>query len=78
MVHANTVGLQAGAASWLADQLQGGLVPTLIAQHLVADLETIRSKNQVSRNCDYHFLDVDAVVDEILVDIAENLEVSPS
>jgi hypothetical protein len=78
VVHANTVGLQAGAASWLADQLQGGLVPTLIAQHLVADLETIRSKNQVSRNCDYHFLDVDAVVDEILVDIAENLEVSPS
>jgi hypothetical protein len=69
MVHTNRAGLQPGAARWLADQLENGLEPSLVAPESVEDLDSIRSPNQVERNRDYHFIDIAAVVAAILADV---------
>jgi len=68
-VHTNRAGLQPGAARWLADQLENGLEPSLVAPESVEDLDSIRSPNQVERNRDYHFIDIAAVVAAILADV---------
>ena len=69
-VHANAAGLQAGAAKWLADQLEGGRPPRLLSSQLVSDLDTIRTTNQVARNRDYRINDIAGAVAEILDDLS--------
>lgn len=73
IVHSNRAGLQPGASKWLADQLEGGVRPALVSPHLVQDLDSIRSANQVARNRDYHIPDVEAVVAEVLEDLCKHL-----
>lgn len=72
MVHSNTTGLVKGASAWLADQLEGGLSPGLISPEHVVDLDSIRTTNQVDRNRDYHLLDIDGAVADILKDLSRH------
>ena len=74
IVHTNRVGLQPAAAAWLADQVEGGRPPALLAPERVEDLATIRTRNQVARNRDYRFIDIPGVVSDILTDIGRTLD----
>ena len=69
LVHSNTAGVQKGAQKWLADQLQGGVIPELLAGHLVQDLDSIRTFNKVDRNRDYHIIDVKGAVAQVLASL---------
>lgn len=73
IVHSNTVGVGAGAARWMARQVENGVQPSLIDQSLVSNLDSIRSLNQVDRNRDYQFVDVKAAVSQVLDDLAARL-----
>lgn len=73
IVHSNTTGLGRGAARWMARQVENGVEPVLIDSSLVADLNSIRSINQVERNRDYQFVDIPGVVSQILKDMARRL-----
>jgi len=69
MVHTNTTGLGEGVRQWLADQIEDGVEPGLVSRRYIKDLDSIRTANKVERNRDYHMLDVDSVIAEILCDL---------
>ena len=69
-VHSNTSGVVKGAQAWLARQLEDGVKPSVVSNEFVEDLSSIRTTNKVERNRDYHIRDVDAVVEQVLGDLA--------
>lgn len=68
-VHGNTTELGPGVCEWLAAQLQDGVAPDLLSADLVKDTGSIRSINQVERNRDYFFVNIDAAVAEVMTSI---------
>ena len=78
IVHSNTTGVQQGVQNWLADQLEAGVKPSLVSAKYVKDLDSIRTTNKVERNRDYHILDVEHVVQQILGDLQHSLSRLPA
>jgi hypothetical protein len=78
IVHSNTTGVQQGVQNWLADQLEGGVKPSLVSAEYVKDLDSIRTTNKVERNRDYHIVDVERVVQQILGDLQHRLSRLPT
>ncbi len=76
-VHCNTASLQPGVATWLADQLEGGVRPGLVSTRWIEDLESIRTVRQVERNRDYHIADVEGAVDEIVGALQASMAAPP-
>ena len=73
IVHSNTEGVGAGAAGWMAKQVENGLLPAVIDQSLIHNLSSIRSLNQVERNRDYQIADVTAAVSQVMNGLAQRM-----
>jgi hypothetical protein len=78
IVHSNTTGVQQGVQNWLADQLEGGVKPSLVSAEYIKDLDSIRTTNKVERNRDYHIVDVERVVQQILGDLQRSMSRLPT
>jgi hypothetical protein len=78
IVHSNTTGVQQGVQNWLADQLQDGVKPSLVSAEYIKDLDSIRTTTKVERNRDYHILDIDSVVQQILGDLQHSMNRLPA
>jgi hypothetical protein len=71
LVHSNTAGVGKGTGRWLARQLEDGVQPAVLGPEHVTDLATIRTGNRVPRNRDYHVIDIERAVQEIVRDLGE-------
>ncbi|MFV0478767.1 MAG: hypothetical protein ACK5ME_13170 [Parahaliea sp.] len=73
IVHSNKEGLCPAAGQWMANQVEKGREPVLVNADLVEDLASIRTLAQAERNRDYRFIDVDAVVEQVLDAMSQRL-----